>query len=93
MTRSRSSRPSATRSSVCRIATPTTCFLQERRLAVLLAFKRFDSQQGTAVRYEYGEGRYGSEPQMARAVGATREDDGYVLTFVTDMNENLSECF
>jgi carotenoid cleavage dioxygenase len=29
---------------------------------------------------------------MARAIGATREDDGYVLTFVTDMNENMSEC-
>jgi carotenoid cleavage dioxygenase-like enzyme len=54
--------------------------------------KRFDLERGTAVRYEYGDGRYGSEPQMARAVGATREDDGYVLTFVTDMNTNTSEC-
>ena len=29
--------------------------------------KRYDMQTGKMARYEYGEGRYGSEPQVARA--------------------------
>ena len=54
--------------------------------------KRFDLVKGGTARYEFGDGRYGSEPQVARAVGAKAEDDGYVLSFVTDMNANQSEC-
>jgi len=29
---------------------------------------------------------------MAPRVGATSEDDGYVLTFTLDMNEDRSDC-
>ncbi len=29
---------------------------------------------------------------MAARVGATAEDDGYLVTFVTDMNDDRSEC-
>ncbi|MBX3453725.1 carotenoid oxygenase family protein [Ferrovibrio sp.] len=54
--------------------------------------KRFDLQTGQTQRHEYGEGRYGSEPQVARRIGAKAEDDGYLITFVADMKENTSEC-
>lgn len=53
--------------------------------------KRYDMQTGKSLRYEYGEGRYGSEPQVARRIGAKAEDDGYVVTMIADMNENRSE--
>ncbi len=35
---------------------------------------------------------FGSETPMAPRTGATAEDDGYLVTFVTDMNEDRSEC-
>lgn len=54
--------------------------------------KRFDFQTGRHARYEYGPGRFGSEPQMARRIGAKAEDDGYLLSFVTDMNTRRGEC-
>jgi carotenoid cleavage dioxygenase len=53
--------------------------------------KRFDLRTGATARYEYGEGRYGSEPQVARAVGAKTEDDGYVISMVADMKADTSE--
>ncbi|WP_382152411.1 carotenoid oxygenase family protein [Hydrogenophaga sp. ANAO-22] len=53
--------------------------------------KRFDLLTGAAQRYEYGEGRYGSEPQVARRLGAKAEDDGYVVVMVADMRQNRSE--
>lgn len=58
----------------------------------MIGIKKYDLFTGTATRYEYGEQRYGSEPQIARKVGAIEEDDGYVITIVTDMKENRSEC-
>ncbi|GAA0504485.1 carotenoid oxygenase family protein [Pigmentiphaga daeguensis] len=53
--------------------------------------KRYDLASGQTQRYEYGPGRYGSEPQMARRVGAKAEDDGYLLVYITDMLKNRSE--
>ena len=53
--------------------------------------KRFDLRTGATARHEYGEGRYGSEPQVARAVGAKAEDDGYVISMVADMGADTSE--
>ncbi|WP_323037604.1 carotenoid oxygenase family protein [Pararhodobacter sp.] len=53
--------------------------------------KKFDLQTGGDQRYEYGDNRFGSEPCIALRPGATEEDDGYLLTFLTDMNENKSE--
>lgn len=53
--------------------------------------KRYDMATGATVRYEYGEGRYGSEPHMARRIGAVDEDDGYVIVMVTDMKQDRSE--
>ncbi len=53
--------------------------------------KRFDLSNGNTARFEYGEGRYGSEPQVARALNAKAEDDGYVITMIADMVADSSE--
>ena len=54
--------------------------------------KRFDLRTGATQRYEYGEGRFGSEPQIARRPNAKAEDDGYLLVYVADMNLDRSEA-
>ena len=58
----------------------------------LSGLKKYDLLDGTSQRYEYGEGRVGSEPQFALRDNAKEEDDDYLITLVTDMNENRSEC-
>ena len=35
---------------------------------------------------------FASEAPFAPRLGATAEDDGYLLTFTTDMNTDSSEC-
>ncbi|MEN9773134.1 MAG: hypothetical protein RL322_204 [Pseudomonadota bacterium] len=54
--------------------------------------KRYDLTTGRTHRYEYGPGRYGSETQIALRHNPQSDDDGYVLTFVVDLNQNASEC-
>ncbi len=49
-------------------------------------------ETGDSVELGFGEGRFGSEAPFAPRVGATAEDDGYLVSFVTDMNEDRSEC-
>lgn len=58
----------------------------------MIGLKKFDLQTGGDQRYEYGDNRFGSEPCIALRAGATDEDDGYLLTYVTDMNDSTSEC-
>jgi carotenoid cleavage dioxygenase len=53
---------------------------------------KHDLETGRETRYAFGDGVYGSEAPMAPRVGARAEDDGYLVTFVTDMNEDRSEC-
>jgi carotenoid cleavage dioxygenase-like enzyme len=53
---------------------------------------KVDLRSGKEERYAFGDGAYGSETPMAPRPGATAEDDGYLVTFVTDMNEDRSEC-
>lgn len=53
--------------------------------------KRFDLHTGQTQRFEYGSGRFGSEPQMARRLGAEGEDDGYLLVYVSDLVQDRSE--
>lgn len=60
---------------------------------LLTGIKKYDVISNTAEVFKFGEGRYGSEPAIARSVEATdREDDGYGITFITDMNEDRSEA-
>ena len=53
---------------------------------------KHDLQTGTNTEFEFGEGRYGGEAPFAPRDGATAEDDGYLVTFVTDMCDDHSEC-
>ena len=53
---------------------------------------RLDVETGTRQEYKFPAGVYASESPMAPRTGAQSEDDGYVLTFVTDMNDDSSRC-
>ncbi|PUE36781.1 carotenoid oxygenase family protein [Limnohabitans sp. Hippo4] len=53
---------------------------------------RYDHTSGQSQQYMFGEGRFGSESPMAPCHDSQAEDDGYVVSFITDMNTNRSEC-
>jgi carotenoid cleavage dioxygenase len=53
---------------------------------------KHDLATGREERYAFGEGVFGSETPMAPRIGATAEDDGYLVTFTTDVIEDRSEC-
>ncbi|MBL8773388.1 MAG: carotenoid oxygenase family protein [Phenylobacterium sp.] len=53
---------------------------------------KHDLDTGRSWSLAFGEGRYGSEAPFAPRVGGTAEDDGYLVSFITDMAENRSEC-
>jgi len=55
------------------------------------AIVKYDTEQQTAVTHEYGENKYGSESPFIPKPNATDEDDGYVISFVTDAREDTSE--
>ena len=51
-----------------------------------------DVETGERQSWTFPEGVYASESPMAPRQGSKGEDDGYVLTFVTDMNDDSSSC-
>jgi len=53
---------------------------------------KLDLQTGSVEEYKFPDGVFASESPMAPRLGATAEDDGYLLTFTTDMNNDTSEC-
>ena len=53
---------------------------------------KFDHDTGAEQRYSFGEGVFGSETPMAPRADAHAEDDGYLITFTTDMVRDCSEC-
>jgi carotenoid cleavage dioxygenase-like enzyme len=53
---------------------------------------KHDLETGTSQSVEFGEGRFGSEAPFAPRIGAVDEDDGYVVSFVADVNNDISEC-
>lgn len=53
---------------------------------------KHDLETGKKKTVMFGEERYGSEAPFAPRVGAVDEDDGYLVSFITDMKENRSEC-
>lgn len=53
---------------------------------------KYDNQTGTSTSFRYGDGRWGSESPFAPRPGSTVEDDGYLISFVYDANEDRSEC-
>ena len=53
---------------------------------------KHDLQAGTSESLDFGLDRYGSEAPFAPRIGATEEDDGYLLSFITDEAAGTSEC-
>lgn len=53
---------------------------------------KHDFQTGQSWSLDMGEQRTCSEAAFAPRLGAKDEDDGYLITFVTDMAEDASEC-
>ncbi|WP_375284943.1 carotenoid oxygenase family protein [Marinicauda pacifica] len=53
---------------------------------------KYDLETGQGTDHRFAEGVYGSEPAFAPRVGAKDEDDGYVITFVTDSATGKSEA-
>ena len=53
---------------------------------------KYDLVNETSQHFEYGPGRYGGEPIFAPRSGGVGEDDGWVIGFVWDDNEQRSEC-
>jgi len=47
---------------------------------------------GSEERFAFEDGVYGSETAMAPRLGSTAEDDGYLVTLTTDMNDDASYC-
>ncbi len=53
---------------------------------------KHDVLTGRDERYAFGPGVFGSETVMAPRPGATAEDDGYLVTFTTDVDRDRSDC-
>ena len=53
---------------------------------------KYDLQSGAYTEFSYGPGVYGSEAPFAARAGATEEDDGWLVSFVTDTNDWSSRC-
>jgi carotenoid cleavage dioxygenase len=53
---------------------------------------RMDLETGAEQRWRYPDGVYASCAPMAPRPGAAAEDDGWLVTFVTDTIRDRSEC-
>ena len=53
---------------------------------------KHDVVSGTEQRYAFGDGVFGSETPFAPRANARSEDDGYLVTFTTDVDDDCSEC-
>ena len=53
---------------------------------------KHDLHTGHEDRYAFGDGVFGSETPFAPRAGSTAEDDGYLVTFTTDVGRDRSEC-
>ena len=48
----------------------------------------YDTDTGARQEYMYGKNVYASEPVFAPRTNASSDTDGYVMSFVEDMNKN-----
>lgn len=53
---------------------------------------KHDLETGESWSLPFGEERYGSEAPFVPRINATDEDDGYLVSFITDMKADRSEC-
>jgi len=56
------------------------------------AIIKHDVESGSETLVEMPEGVYVSETVMAPRDGSSAEDDGYLITFTSDINNDCSEC-
>ena len=54
--------------------------------------RRLDLETGTVQQFAWPDGVFASETAMAPRIGARAEDDGYAITFVSDVRRDTSEC-
>ena len=54
---------------------------------------KHDLVTGKSETLDFGDEVYGSESPFAPRTNAKDEDDGYLVTFVTDMKQDRSECW
>lgn len=67
---------------------------QRLELSEVLRFDaiiKYDTEKQTSVTHEYGKHKFGSESPFIPKPNAQSEDDGYVISFVTDAREDTSE--
>lgn len=55
-------------------------------------FTRTDVKTGKTSEFVLGPNRFASEAPFAPRIGASEEDDGYLVSFITDENTGTSEC-
>jgi carotenoid cleavage dioxygenase len=55
-------------------------------------FVKHDLATGESWSLKLEEGRFASEAPFVPRVGGTAEDDGYLVSFITDENSGNSEC-
>jgi carotenoid cleavage dioxygenase len=53
---------------------------------------KHDVTSGDEQRYMFDDGVFGSETAFAPRTAASTEDDGYLVTFTTDVGRDMSEC-
>ena len=53
---------------------------------------KHDLETGESWQLAFGDERYGSEAPFVPRINAKDEDDGYLVSFITDMNLDQSEC-
>jgi carotenoid cleavage dioxygenase len=65
----------------------------EHGMFLFTGLRKHDLQTGVVEDASFGPGVYGSEAPFAPRSGAAAEDDGYLLTYITDLNRDCSECW
>lgn len=53
---------------------------------------KHDLETGQSWTCEFGDNRFGSEAPFAPRVNARDEDDGYLVSFISDLNTDRTEC-
>lgn len=59
---------------------------------LMTGFVKHDLATGQSWEIELGANRYASEAPFAPRIDAKDEDDGYLVSFITDENRGTSEC-
>jgi carotenoid cleavage dioxygenase-like enzyme len=75
--------------------------LGARGMFLFTGLRKHDLARGSSEDVSFGDGVFGSEAPFAPRTGASfderhdtaAEDDGYLLSFITDMNRDCSECW